>query len=113
MLYEVNLGIREYFTYTDAMLSNSLFSRFLQQNGMDVYKGAKNISNKESTRDIVCLDFDFGSRSYDDELDRLTKLLDKDLTDDARERIERAIDNATAKKDLYRERKRSEIRDLF
>ncbi len=113
MLYEVGLGIREYFTYTDAMLSNSLFSRFLQQNGLDIYKGTRNSSNKESTRDIVCLDFDFGSRSYDDEADRLTKLLDRDLADDARERIERAIEKANANKDLFCERKRGEIRDLF
>ena len=49
MLYDVNLGIRDYFTYTDAMLNNSLFSYFLQKNGMKVYKG-------ESTRDVICLD---------------------------------------------------------
>lgn len=113
MLYDVNLGIRDYFTYTDAMLSNSLFSYYLQQNGLDIYRGNKNSSKKESTRDIVCLDFDFGSRSYDDEVCRLTKLLDKDLTDDSKERIEHAIDRANAQKDLYSERKRGEIRDLF
>lgn len=49
MLYDVNLGTRDYFTYTDAMLNNSLFSFFLQGNGLNVYKG-------ESTRDIICLD---------------------------------------------------------
>ena len=53
MLYEVNLGTREYFTYTEAMLNNSLFSSFLLKNGMKVHK--------ESTRDIICLDYDFGS----------------------------------------------------
>ena len=68
MLYDVNLGIRDYFTYTDAMLNNSLFSYFLQKNGMKVYKG-------ESTRDVICLDFDFGSRSYEDEKKRLNKMI--------------------------------------
>ena len=115
MLYDVNLGIRDYFTYTDAMLNNSLFSYYLQQNGLDIYRGKKNRENskKESTRDIVCLDFDFGSRSYDDEIDRLTKLLDTDLSDDSKMRIETAIHKANSKKDLYSERKRGEIRDLF
>ena len=81
MLYDVNLGIRDYFTYTDAMLNNSLFSFYLQRNGLNVYRGKKDVENSknESTRDIVCLDFDFGSRSYDEEFKRLSKLLDEDF----------------------------------
>ena len=78
MLYDVNLGIRDYFTYTDAMLNNSLFSFYLQRNGLNIYRGKKDENKKsknESARDIVCLDFDFGSRSYDDELKRLVKFL--------------------------------------
>ena len=73
MLYDVNLGTRDYFTYTDAMLSNSLFSFYLQRNELNVYRGKKDIENSknESTRDIVCLDFDFGSRSYEEEIKRL------------------------------------------
>ena len=66
MIYDVNLGIRDYFTCKDAMLNNSLFNFFLQKNGMNVYKG-------ETTRDIICLDYDFGSRSYEEERDRLEK----------------------------------------
>lgn len=84
MLYEVNLGIRDYFTYKDAMLNNSLFSSYLQQNGLNIYKGKNNTihSKNESTRDIVCLDFDFGSNSYDEELTRFRKLLTCHLSDD-------------------------------
>lgn len=115
MLYDVNLGTRDYFTYTDAMLNNSLFSEFLKRNGLNVYrkKQDKEFSKDESTRDIVCLDFDFGSRSYDDEFKRLTKLLDGDLTDESRERIENAIRKVESRKELYSEKKRGEIRDLF
>jgi hypothetical protein len=115
MLYDVNLGIRDYFTYTDAMLNNSLFSFYLQKNGLNVYRGKKDIENSknESTRDIVCLDFDFGSRSFDDEYKRLEKLLDKDLTDESRERIKNTIQKVESQKDLYSEKKRGEIRDLF
>ena len=115
MLYDVNLGTRDYFTYTDAMLNNSLFSEFLKRNGLNVYrkKQDQEFSKDESTRDIVCLDFDFGSRSYDDEFKRLTKLLDGDLTDESRERIENAIKKVESRKELYSEKKRGEIRDLF
>ena len=93
MLYDVNLGIRDYFTYTDAMLNNSLFSFYLQKNGLNVYRGKKDIENSknESTRDIVCLDFDFGSRSYDEEFKRLSKLLDEDLSEDSKEYIKNTI----------------------
>ena len=94
MLYDVNLGIRDYFTYTDAMLNNSLFSFYLQRNGLNVYRGKKNEKDKsknESTRDIVCLDFDFGSRSYEDELKRLIQLLGDDLSEESKERIKNTI----------------------
>ena len=115
MLYDVNLGTRDYFTYTDAMLNNSLFSEFLKRNGLNVYrrKQDQEFSKDESTRDIVCLDFDFGSRSYDEEFKRLTKLLDGDLSEDSRERIENAIKKVESRKELYSEKKRGEIRDLF
>lgn len=116
MLYDVNLGTRDYFTYTDAMLNNSLFSFYLQRNGMNVYRGKKDIekSKNESTRDIVCLDFDFGSRSYDEEIKRLNMCLDKkDITDESKKRIKSSIDKVKSRKELYSEKKRGEIRDLF
>ena len=115
MLYDVNLGTRDYFTYTDAMLNNSLFSEFLKRNGLNVYrkKQDQEFSKDESTRDIVCLDFDFGSRSYNQEFKRLTKLLDGDLNDESRERIENALKKVESRKELYSEKKRGEIRDLF
>ncbi len=117
MLYDVNLGIRDHFTYTDAMLNNSLFSFYLQQIGLNVYRGKgkndKEKSKNESTRDIVCLDFDFGSRSYHAELNRLNKLLDTDLPTESKKHIENAIKKIQSRKVLYSEKKRGEIRELF
>ena len=49
------------------MLTNSLFCDFLKENGMKVW-------NDESTRDIICLEFNYGSRSYDKELTHLRKI---------------------------------------
>ena len=105
MLYDVNLGIRDYFTYTDAMLNNSLFSFFLQRNGMNVYKG-------ESTRDIICLDFDFGSRSYEKEYQRLEKLF-IESDGESKERLEEALKKVESRKELYCEKSRGDIRKYF
>lgn len=49
------------------MFTNSLFKDFLVENGMKVWKD-------ESTRDIICLEFNFGTRSYDDEIKHLRKI---------------------------------------
>ena len=49
------------------MFVNSLFKDFLLDNGLKVW-------NEESTRDIICLEFNYGSRSYRQELDHLYKI---------------------------------------
>ena len=110
ILYDISLGIKDYFPYQEAMFNNSLFSLYLRRSGMDIYSGKR---NRESTRDLICLDFDFGSRSYQEELKRLTGLLNASLTDEARNHIENNIRKIQAQKDLYCEKNRSEIRELF
>lgn len=105
MLYDVNLGIRDYFTYTDAMFNNSLFSFFLQKHGLNIYKG-------ESTRDIICLDYEFGSRSYNDEHARLVKLF-CDADGESKERIGQALKKVEENKELYSKKSRDEIREYF
>lgn len=104
-LYDVNLGTRDYFSYTEAMLNNSLFSAFLQKHGLNVYKG-------ESTRDIICLDFDFGTRSYEDEHKRIEQLY-KNSEGELRERLKYTLEKVENNKDLYDEKKREQIRDKF
>ncbi len=108
MLYEVNLGIRDYFTYKEAMFDNSLFCLYLQKNGLKIQN-----DKKPYTRDIVCLDFDFGSPSYQKEVKKLTDLLKTDLSDEARKRIETVLQKVQSQKDLYSEKKRNEIREQF
>lgn len=66
-LFEYNNGVRDHYEYKDAMFSNSLFCDFLKEHGLKVWKD-------ESTRDIVCLEFHFGSRSYEDEMAHLNKI---------------------------------------
>ena len=56
-----NMGVRDKYDYTDAVLHHSLFTRWLRKNGMVTDK------KDESTRDIICIDFQFGLRSYTEE----------------------------------------------
>ena len=64
-IYGVMMGMREQYDYTEAMLTNSLFTDFLLDNGLSV--------KKDSTRDIICLDFNYGTRGPEDELKHLKK----------------------------------------
>jgi len=62
---ENNNGVRDHYEYKEAMFVNSLFKDFLIDDlKMKPWKD-------ESTRDIICLEFNFGSRSYQNELDHL------------------------------------------
>lgn len=49
------------------MFTNSLFYDYLIENGLKVWKD-------ESTRDIICLEFNYGSRSYKKEMEHLRKI---------------------------------------
>lgn len=69
-LFEYNNGVRDHYEYKDAMFTNSQFGDYLIDNGLKVWK-------EESTRDIICLEFNYGSRSYQDELEHLHKIAKK------------------------------------
>lgn len=66
-MFEYNNGVRDHYEYTDAMFVNSLFKDFLMENRLSVWK-------EESTRDIICLEFNYGSRSYREEMNHLHKV---------------------------------------
>lgn len=107
-IYECNLGVRDNLDTKDAMLTNSLFLDFLLNNGLKVWK-------ESSTRDIVCLEFGYGSRSYDDEMKHLLKLLGNTEPDDeARiERINDLINEAKLNRDKYDKKSKAELRSMF
>lgn len=64
-IYGVMLGMREQYDFTEAMLTNSLFTDFLLDNGLSV--------KNDATRDVICLDFNYGTRGADDEIKHLVK----------------------------------------
>lgn len=63
-IYGVNIGIRDHLESTPAMLTNSLFLDFLALEG-------------DFTRDVICLEFNYGSPSYEEEVKRAPELLQR------------------------------------
>lgn len=66
-IFEVSQGVRLKYDRTPAMLTNSLFKDFITENGLKLWKD-------ESTRDIICIDYKYGSTSYEEALRRAYKL---------------------------------------
>lgn len=66
-IWGVSQGTRYAYDTTPAMLTNSLFLDYMKENGLKIYKGV-------STRDIICIDFQYGSRTFKDEMKHLKEL---------------------------------------
>ena len=105
-LYGYNLGVRSHYNYTGAMFSTSLFSMWITKHGMTTYKD-------ESTRDLICLDFDFGSRSYEEERSHLIKLIESESDPIKIEQLQSLLLATNAKRDLYDKKSKDEIRALY
>lgn len=113
-LYEYNLGLRNHFDYKDAMLTNSLFSDFLKNNGLNVYK-------EKSTRDIICLEFNFGTRSYDEEVEHIHKMIIKNLQNEKDEEKKKQreefykllLSEAEKNKDKYNKISKEKLREEY
>ena len=106
VLYEVNSGVREYFDYTDAMLNNQLFLYFMKKHGLKDYKG-------ESTRDIVCLSFDFGTKDYTEEVKRVKKMIEKAENDEDKNKYTAILQRIEKNKDCYQKLSRGKLREVI
>lgn len=110
-LFGYNQGVRDRYEYTDAMFSKSLFYDYIKDNGLNDW-------NKKSTRDIICLDFDFGSRTYDEEIKHLNKQFgdyenDEKLDEESKNRIRNLYAKIESNRDNYIKKSRDEIREDF
>lgn len=114
-LYGYNIGIRDRLDSTDAMLTNSLFSDFLKENGLNIWKGV-------STRDVICIEFEYGTRSYDEEMQNFDKIIkdiskNQDLSAEQQleqtQKIEYLKNRATEYKDRFQKKSADELRMLF
>lgn len=100
-LYEYNKGLRDHYEYKDAMFVNSLFKDFMCENNLKIWK-------EESTRDLICLEFNFGTRSYDDEIKHIKKIAKK-----ARLDYRKAISSKSKKLIDIQRNKRYKIAELY
>lgn len=69
-IWGVSQETRYAYDTTPAMLTNSLFLDYLKENGLKIYK-------EVSTRDIICIDFKYGSRSFKEEMKHLKEMATK------------------------------------
>ena len=103
-----NTGIRDRYDYTEAMLHHSLFTRWLKDHGMKTDK------KDESTKDIICLDFQFGLRSYAEELTHLKQMRKKAGDDPEKNKMIDDLEiRIASKKDLYKKMSKDQIRREF
>lgn len=100
-LYEYNKGLRDHYEYKDAMFVNSLFKDFMYENKLKIW-------NDESTRDLICLEFNFGTRSYDDEIKHIRK-----IAKNARFEYKKAISSGSAKLIEIQRNKKKKIMSLY
>ena len=122
-LYEYNIGIRDHYEYKDAMFTNSLFSDYIRENGLKTWKD-------ESTRDIICIEFNYGTRSFEQEMEHLHKVAKQARLEykiakshgnkleikkkyNKRKKIMELFAFANANKEKYQKIPKKEIRRLF
>ena len=108
-IYEYNIGVRDYYEVKDAMLTNSLLLDFLLENGLNAYK-------EKSTRDVICLEFGYGSSSYKDQLKKINKKLAAAIEDGDDKKIESlqfAVAKIEERKDKFVKKTKQEIREDF
>ena len=67
----------------------------------------------EYTRDVVCIDFSYGTRSYEDEVSHLKSIIKKETDPEKKARIEDVLENVKKNKLLYRAYTKDEIRYDF
>ena len=74
-LFEYNNGVRDHYEFKNALFVKSLFYDFIVGDTQAQKDKVKH--NNKSTRDIICLEFNYGSRSYVDEVAHLNKHIKK------------------------------------
>lgn len=108
-LYENNLGVREAFRYTNAMMTNSLFLDYLLNNGLKIWKGTM-------TRDVIGIDFECGSRSFEEEIQHLEETKKYYIAQNlpaSVEKLDRLIETAKVNKNKFVKKSKEEIREIF
>ena len=106
-IYEYNLGVRESYDFQRAMLTNSLFLDFLLENGLNVWK-------EKATRDVICIDFGYGSSSYEQQKKNIEKSIEKAKNNGKKtDKLEEVAIRIEENKDKFIKKNPNDIRDEF
>lgn len=92
------------------MFSNSLFYYYMREHG-----GLKDYKD-ESTRDLICIDFSYGTRSYENEVAHLKKLIKdagKEGDEEKKQTFEEVLRSIDSNKHLYKKYTKDQIREDF
>lgn len=108
----VNQGVRDSYDIKKGFLVNSLFLDFMLNNGLRTW-------NDKSTRDIITINFNYGSRSYEEDMAHLRKSkkniknnskLSEQQIQDKITKIEELEEKANKNKDKYQKYDRQSLR---
>lgn len=105
-IYEYQYGFRDRLDETNAMLTNSLFLDFLLENGLEVWK-------EESTRDVVCVEFEYGTKDYDDMVANLEKRIEETDNDLYKKSLTTTLANVNLNKEFCHKISKSDLRVKF
>ena len=107
-IYEVACGVRDQLDTTPAILANSLFLDYLIDNGLRLWKDG-------STRDIITVKFDYGSRSCDEDLKHIESLIARASPDDEKRvaRLKDLRERAERNRALYAKKSKYDLRKMF
>lgn len=109
-LYENNLGARDYYSYNSAMFTNSLLLDFLLENGLKVSKDGH-------TRDIIGINFSFGTKSYEETRKKIDACLNAEIfkpqdkqNEEYISSLQKALETCEANKEKYKKMNIEDIR---
>lgn len=105
-LYECNIGIRDHYEYKNALFTQSLFHDFLD-------KIREEDKTRLSSRDLICLEFNYGTRSYEEERTHLKKQLANSIGTEKEARIRELIQKAEDRKNSYMKLTKEDLRHKF
>lgn len=113
-LYQCSLGVRKNYDYNKAMFANNLLMYHLLEKRNEEDECL--IIDKGWTRDIICINFDYGSRSYEEEINHLNNMIANKDNKYSNEVVQFFItqkEQAELNKDLFDKKSADEIREIF
>lgn len=102
-LYEVMCGVRNRYDKKRALYTNSLFLNYIKENGL-------NVSKNGFCRDIITVDFNYGSVSFEEERARLEAHIREDPENEFYKQL---LQQAYENQDRFDHKSADEIRELF